>query len=153
MTMRVGDLMSRDVVTIGDVATCLDALNHMCRRKIRHLPVLDGEGGLVGLVTDRDLRHRLFAADIYGQIGRVPVSALLGDTPVREVMSAPVQCVTASADVAEAAERMRRERVGCLPVVDGRRVVGMLTEIDVLRSIAAAEVPGTPEPDIVISFP
>jgi hypothetical protein len=38
-------------------------------------------------------------------------------------------------------------------VVDGRRVVGMLTEIDVLRSIAAAEVPGTPEPDIVISFP
>jgi CBS domain-containing protein len=68
-------------------------------------------------------------------------------------MSAPVRCIGAAADVAEAAERMRRDKVGCLPVLEGPRVVGMLTEIDVLRSIAGAEAPGSPVLDIVISYP
>jgi CBS domain-containing protein len=151
--MRVSDLMSRDVLTIDDAATCLEAANRMCRRKVRHLPVLDSGGRLVGLVTDRDLRHYLFGADVYRQIGQVPVSTLLRNAPVRDVMSAPVRSVTASAEVAEAAERMRQEKVGCLPVIQGQRVVGMLTEIDVLRHIAGAEASETPELDIVISYP
>jgi CBS domain-containing protein len=115
--------------------------------------VLDSGGTLVGLVTDRDLRHHLFAVDVYRQIGQIPVSTLLRNAPVRDVMSAPVRSVTASAEVAEAAERMRQDKVGCLPVVEGQRVVGMLTEIDVLRHIAGAEVSESPELDIVISYP
>ena len=73
--------------------------------------------------------------------------------PVRAVMSAPVRCIGVATDVAEAAERMRRDKVGCLPVVDGSRLVGMLTEIDVLRSIIAAEALESPELDVVISYP
>ena len=151
--MRVKELMSRAVTTIGDGATCLEAIDVMCRRKVRHLPVLDPEGELVGIVTDRDLRHHLFSAEIYAQIGQVPVSALLRDTPIRRVMSVPVRSVAASADVAEAAERMRHDRVGCLPVLEDRRLVGMLTEIDVLRRIAGAEVSQEPALDIVVSYP
>lgn len=151
--MRVSDLMSRNVMTIGQDATCLEAIDAMCHRKVRHLPVLAPDGALVGLVTDRDLRHRLFSSEVYSQIGRVPVSVLLRETPVRTVMSAPVRCIGPAAEVAEAAERMRRDKVGSLPVVEGRRVVGMLTEIDVLRSIAGTEVPEHPELDVVISFP
>ena len=56
--MRVSELMSRDVVTLGDTETCHEAIDRMCRRKVRHLPVLDREGALVGIVTDRDVRHR-----------------------------------------------------------------------------------------------
>jgi acetoin utilization protein AcuB len=148
--MRVSELMSRDVVTIGDTETCAEAVERMCRRKVRHLPVLDREGALV---TDRDVRHRLFAPDVYRQIGEVPVSTLLRQAPVRSVMSAPVRSIGAAADVAEAAARMRRDKVGCLPVVEGPTLVGMLTEIDVLRSIVGAEAPGSPELDIVISYP
>jgi nucleotide-binding universal stress UspA family protein len=111
------------------------------------------DGALVGIVTDRDVRHRLFAPDVYRQIGKIAVSTLLRQAPARTVMSAPVRCISAVADVAEAAERMRRDRVGCLPVVDGSRLVGMLTEIDVLRSIVGAEAPGSPELDVVISYP
>jgi acetoin utilization protein AcuB len=151
--MRVSELMSRDVVTIGDTETCHEAVERMCRRKVRHLPVLDRDGALVGIVTDRDVRHRLFAPDVYRQIGKIAVSTLLRQAPARTVMSAPVRCISAVADVAEAAERMRRDRVGCLPVVDGSRLVGMLTEIDVLRSIVGAEAPGSPELDVVISYP
>ena len=145
--MRVSELMSRDVVTIGDTETCHEAIEQMCRRKVRHLPVLDREGALVGIVTDRDVRHRLFAPDVYRQIGEVPVSTLLRQAPVRG------RCIGAAADVAEAAARMRQDKLGCLPVVEGTRLVGMLTEIDVLRSIAGSEAPGSPELDIVISYP
>jgi acetoin utilization protein AcuB len=151
--MRVRELMSRRVTTIAQEATCLEAVELMCRRKVRHLPVLAPNGRLVGLVTDRDVRHRLFASDVYSRIGSVPVSVLLGETPVRSVMSTPVRCIAASAEVAEAADRMRREKVGCLPVVDGRRVVGILTEIDVLRRIAGAEVGEDSSLDIVVSYP
>ena len=56
----------------------------------------------------------------------------------------------AAADVAEAAERMRR---GSLSVVEGPRLAGMLTEIDVLRSIGGGDVPGSPDLDIVIPYP
>jgi acetoin utilization protein AcuB len=151
--MRVSELMSRDVVTIDETDTCHEAVGQMCRRKVRHLPVLDREGALVGIVTDRDVRHRLFAPDVYRQVGQVPVSTLLREAPVRAVMSAPVLWIGAASDVAEAAERMRQEKVGCLPVLEGSRVVGMLTEIDVLRHIAGDEVPASPELDIVISYP
>jgi CBS domain-containing protein len=151
--MRVDELMSRDVVTIEESETCHEAVERMCRRKVRHLPVLGRDGALVGIVTDRDIRHHLFAAGVYRQIGQVPVSALLRQAPVRSVMSAPVRCVGATSDLLEAADRMRREKVGCLPVVDGSRVVGMLTEIDVLRHIAGAEVSESPELDIVVSYP
>ena len=151
--MRVSELMSREVVTLGDTDTCHEAIDRMCRRKVRHLPVLDRDGALVGIVTDRDVRHHLFAPDTYRQIGKIAVSVLLRQAPVRAVMSAPVRCIGVAADVAEAAERMRRDKVGCLPVVDGSRLVGMLTEIDVLRSIIAAEALESPELDVVISYP
>jgi CBS domain-containing protein len=151
--MRVTELMSREVVTLEDTETCYEAIDRMCRRKVRHLPVLDRNGALVGIVTDRDARHRLFAPDTYRQIGKIAVSVLLRQAPVRAVMSAPVRCIGVAADVAEAAERMRRNKVGCLPVVDGSRLVGMLTEIDVLRNIVAAEALESPELDIVISYP
>jgi CBS-domain-containing membrane protein len=151
--MRVSELMSRDVVTIGDTDTCHGAVEQMCRRKVRHLPVLDRAGTLVGIVTDRDVRHRLFAPDVYRQIGTVPLKVLLQQAPVRAVMSAPVLSIGAASEVAEAATRMCREKVGCLPVVEGSHVVGMLTEIDVLRHIAGAEAPESPELDIVISYP
>ena len=151
--MRVSELMSREVVTLGDTETCHEAIDRMCRRKVRHLPVLDRDGALVGIVTDRDVRHRLFAPDTYRQIGKIAVSVLLRQAPVRAVMSAPVRCIGVAADVAEAAERMRRDKVGCLLVVDGSRLVGMLTEIDVLRSIVAAEALESPELDVVISYP
>jgi CBS domain-containing protein len=151
--MRVSELMSRDVVTIGEAETCYEAVERMCRRRVRHLPVLDREGALVGIVTDRDVRHRLFASDVYRQLGQVPVTTLLRQASVRAVMSVPVLQIGATSDVAEAAERMRQEKVGCLPVVEGSRVVGMLTEIDILRHIAGTGAPTTAELDIVISYP
>jgi acetoin utilization protein AcuB len=151
--MRVADLMSRNVVTVAENETCHEAVARMCQRRVRHLPVLDREGSLIGILTDRDIRHRLFAPDVFRQVGRVPVGTLLRQAPVRAVMSAPVLQISPESDVAQAAERMRKEKVGCLPVVERSRLVGMLTEIDILRRIAGTEEPESPELDIVIAYP
>ena len=151
--MRVNELMSRDVATIGEHETCLEAVERMCRRRVRHLPVLDREGALVGILTDRDVRHRLFAPDVFRQVGHVPVGVLLRQAPVSAVMSAPVLQIDPSSDVGDAAERMRKDGVGCLPVVEGSRLVGMLTEIDILRRIAGSAPPDSPELDIVVAYP
>jgi acetoin utilization protein AcuB len=153
-TMRVKDIMSRPVVAIAPGASCQDALRRMHEARVRHLPVIEQQGPLVGVLTDRDLRHYLFTSGVYPQLGAIPVDALLGGVCVREVMSAPAIAIQADVDVAEAAQRMRKDRVGSLPVVDGQRVVGMLTETDLLRHVCRIDASTAPEvAEIVVSYP
>jgi CBS domain-containing protein len=123
------------------------------RNRIRHLPVVDADGCLVGIVTDRDIRHHLFAPEIFREIGSVTVERLLASVKVAQVMSRPVVTV-APDDALEAATRMMLEdKVGSLPVVDRGRVVGIITETDLLRRIIGADrTCGMPEP-IVVSYP
>jgi len=152
--MRVAELMRRDVVTIEEHRTCHDAIDRMCRERVRHLPVVDESGALVGIVTDRDVRHWLFAPDVFRRVGRSPAAMLLREAPVREVMSAPALSIGSFDDVAKAADRMRAAKVGSLVVVEAGKVVGILTEIDVLRHlIAASDTSAGPELDVVVSYP
>ena len=77
---------------------------------------MDGEGLLCGIVTDRDLRHRLFGADVFRSIGTVPVERLLSEIRVRDVMSAPAISVGLDTELAEAASLMAQKKLGSLPV-------------------------------------
>lgn len=151
--MRVSELMSRNVATIEDSESCHAAVNRMIQRKIRHLPVVDRQGALVGIVTDRDLRHHLFEPRVFKEIGSVSVDALLKTVPVREIMSAPVTTVGPTDPLETAARCMLEDKVGSLPVVEHGRVVGIVTETDLLRRICRAD-PGSAECEaIVVSFP
>jgi CBS domain-containing protein len=152
--MRVRDLMSTQVVTIGTSDSCLEAVARMHRSRIRHLPVVSREGLLVGIVTDRDLRHQLFSPSMFQALGTTPVDALLKDVRVAEVMSTDVITVAPDDPVADAARTMRNDKVGSLPVVENGRVVGILTETDVLRQIVRADATCAPEcAEIIVSFP
>ena len=75
--MQVRELMSRQVVTIGTGDSCLEAVTRMQRSRVRHLPVVSREGLLVGIVTDRDLRHHLFTPRLFEALGSTPVDVLL----------------------------------------------------------------------------
>jgi acetoin utilization protein AcuB len=146
--------MSRNVRTIGIDEGCDQALGQMLRWKVRHLPVLDGVGSLRGVLTDRDLRHQLFDPAVQERIGRTPAMLLLKERPVRAAMSAPAICLGAMAEVGEAAELMRRHRIGSLPILDDAgRIVGILTETDVLRHLIRAQAPPEPEMEIIVSYP
>ena len=152
--MQVRELMSRNPVTITEWSSCRDAIERMHRARVRHLPVLNADAALVGLITDRDLRHHLFSAAVFPQIGKTSIDALLQAVRVSEVMSSPAFAIEASNDAAEAALRMRESKIGSLPVLEAGRLVGIVTEIDLLRKFCPADETRSPEVvDIVVSYP
>jgi CBS domain-containing protein len=152
--MRVSDVMSRNVVTIEAGDSCHEAVGRMYRFKVRHLPVLGADGRLAGIVTDRDLRHYLFTPEVFRRIGEISVETLLKAVPVSEVMSAPVITMPPIADLETAARVMLEGKVGSVPVVDAGRVIGILTETDMLREVVRADAWSGPDiGQIIVSFP
>jgi acetoin utilization protein AcuB len=149
----VNELMTSHVVTVDAEASGHDAVALMVRNKVRHLPVVDRAGQLCGVVTDRDLRHRLFRPEVFRAVGTVPVDTLLSEVRVRDVMSAPVVSVGAGAELEEAARVMAERKLGSLPVVDHGRIVGIVTETDVLRRIVGADACCADVQTIVVSYP
>jgi acetoin utilization protein AcuB len=130
--ISVADYMTRSPATIHSDALVRGVVDMMRTRKIRHLPVVDREGHLVGIVTDRNLRQVIFDPAIQERLG--DLAGTLNSLTVRDVMTWGVITVRAETQIREAARVMRERKVGALPVVDGERVVGMLTETDVLRA-------------------
>ena len=150
--MRVRELMNRNLVTIAESSSCHEAIGRMHRARVRHLPVLNDDGALVGVVTDRDLRHYLFRPHVREDIGATSIEVLLKAVTVDEIMSAPVLTVDAADEVTDAARMMLEDKVGSLPVTEGGRLVGIITETDLLREICRADAACSPEvTDIIVS--
>jgi acetoin utilization protein AcuB len=144
--MQVQDRMTRDPVTIGQDATVKAAADLMRARKIRHLPVVEGEGSLVGIVTDRDVRQILFIPRM--RAAGLDLGTFAEQLTAEEIMSSPVVMTTPDADLADAAKIMHERKIGALPVVKRGRVVGILSEIDVLKAfceMAGRTLGATPE--------
>jgi len=149
--MKISELMTPNIETVRETDSCREAAVRMCRAKVRHLPVIDRTGRLVGIVTDRDLRHRLFSPPVFRAIGTVPVESLL-KIPVTEVMSSPVATTGVDDELETAAARMLENKIGSLVVVDRGRVAGIVTETDLLRRIVQADI-SLPELDVIVSYP
>ena len=144
--MRVGEWMTKDPLTIAPKESIVLARTIMRERGIRRLPVVDGER-LVGIVTDRDLREA-WASDA-SSLSAHELSYLLEKVPVRDVMTSPALAVRSATPLEEAVGLMREKRIGGLPVVDGDRLVGILTETDVfhafMRALECGNVEGRPD--------
>jgi acetoin utilization protein AcuB len=151
--MKIKELMSRDVVTIATTESCHDAVARMFRNRVRHLPVVGSDRRLVGIVTDRDLRHLLFTPEFSRALGQVPVEELLRQMRVDRVMSTPPITVGPDDDLEMAARTMLEDKVGSLPVVDGGQVIGIVTETDLLRRIVREDDCAKEVAEIVVSFP
>ena len=151
--MRVDDVMSRKVVTIGPSDNCFEAVGRMHRAGIRHLPVVDGDERLLGIVTDRDLRHHLFSAAVFPVLSLTSLDTLLMASRVSDLMTKDVVTLGPEDSLADAAGLMMTKKIGSLPVTANGRVVGMLTETDMLRLIFQGKV-GAPEcTEVIVSFP
>jgi acetoin utilization protein AcuB len=109
-----------------------EAAKLMRAQKIRHLPVVDGAGRLVGIVTARDLRQALFAPAVHDEHTDVPT--LLEALSVADVMTRGVMSIRPATSIRDAARLMYERKLGALPVVERERLVGILTETDVLRA-------------------
>jgi len=128
--LTVGDLMTREVVTLAEDDTLADARTCMERGRIRHLPVVRGQK-LVGLVTHRDLLSASFS--VFAEVSAQEERRLFRQIPVRELMH-DAYAVPPTMRVPEAARVMLEKQYGCLPVVDGDgNLLGIITDADFLR--------------------
>ena len=132
---RVCDLMARPLFTVGHRVTLGAAWALMRAREVRHLPVLDDERRLIGLVSDHDLQQ----AVLDRVLGKPPGEAkrALDQLWVDEVMTWGVVTVGPDTEIRDAGQVMRERRIGALPIAEGGRVVGILTATDVIQALLA----------------
>jgi CBS domain-containing membrane protein len=132
----VADLMTRAVRTVAPNDSLASAKAAMDSGGFRHLVVVDEDGDIEGVLSHRDLFFGPLAWSI-GQ-GLAAYEKLLNTSRVKDVMHADVATIDASAALQEAAALMRERKIGCLPVVDGERLVGLVTEGDFVDLVAEA---------------
>ncbi|HEX6081795.1 MAG TPA: CBS domain-containing protein [Methylomirabilota bacterium] len=131
--MTAGELMTTGrLVTAPPETPILDARRRMLERRIRHLLVTDPDGMLVGIVTDRDIRLNLPSQATSLSIWEI--NHLLTKLTVGEVMTRSLITVGPERPAHEAAQLMLDHSIGALPVTQGGRLVGILTETDVMRA-------------------
>jgi CBS domain-containing membrane protein len=127
--LRVCDVMTEEVTTLkqNDVLTLASDIMQLGR--IRHLPVLEEDGDqLVGILSQRDLfRGALARALGYGQRAQ---RKMLDSLRVKEVMTTDLITTGPDTPLIEAARVLMERKIGCLPVVEGGKLVGILTEAD-----------------------
>jgi len=128
---RVRDFMTDEPVTLHEDDRLREAVELVMVRRLRHIPVLDAQERLVGIVTDRDIKRTLPSP--LSSSAREEYEALLETTAVGRVMSPNPITIDADADVSDAVEILVQSRIGGLPVIDGGVLVGVFTERDALR--------------------
>jgi CBS domain-containing membrane protein len=139
----VGKLMRSQFIALAPEESLLEADRIMRLARIRHLPITR-KGILVGVISHRDI----LAASIARLEERPPAERLehLRRIPIADVMRNEPYTATLDTTLGEAAQRMLRLKIGCLPVVrptgDGPELVGLVTESDLLRAAYAPDFRG-----------
>jgi CBS domain-containing membrane protein len=126
----VADLMTTDIFTLQDLDTLLTARSVMALAKIRHIPIVDSEDTFIGLLTHRDILSA--AVSKLAEIEQHEQDELDSGIPIREIMRTGVRTVTPEMNLREAAQILLDNKYGCLPVLRGKKLVGILTEADFL---------------------
>jgi acetoin utilization protein AcuB len=144
--MKIAARMKHSVITVKPLDSARHAREVMEKHRINQLPVVLDDR-LVGIVTDRDLRDAFPSVfDSEERLGRLPrkYGADPATIPVEDVMTSTVLTLAPSASIADAARLMRRERIGAIPIVDGGRLMGILSRSDVLDAFVEVSSAAAP---------
>jgi CBS domain-containing protein len=155
MPMNVSHVMRRSFATIKPEAPLLEAAHLLLETNQRGLPVIDGEGTLVGIISEGDFLHRVeldigpppgtWLEDILGVEEDTPARRRMQARFVRDAMTRDPVCVNNKTTLDEVVALMDARHVAQLPVVCGATVVGMIGRVELLSAVAHALRP--PEPD------
>ena len=133
--VRVADLMTPDLPTVSEATPAFEVARRMVHEKLRHV-LVEGDGRLLGLVDRAALLRHLVAHY------RRPDGCPIGDFVLRNPIT-----IAPEATAAEAVALMRRHRIGSLPVLDGEKLVGLLSERRLLAVVEAVITPpASPDP-------
>ncbi|MGD8997161.1 MAG: CBS domain-containing protein [Anaerolineae bacterium] len=131
--MLVKDLMTPDPICGRTHMVVTELQRLMSDNNIRHVPIVDGAGKLVGLVTQRSLLSALRAEE--SDLSQFEVSYILAKIQAQHVMVEDVTTIEEDAPIEEAARIMADERIGCLPVMRGNDLVGIITDNDLFDTM------------------
>jgi acetoin utilization protein AcuB len=124
--------MTSDPIIINPTTSVPEAVRIMQQKRIRHLPVVEEGGKLIGIVTQTDLWHARPAQD--PTVSVFEMNYLLANMHVSEVMVSPIITVAEDAPLEEAARLMVLKKIGCLPVMREGNLVGLITETDIFET-------------------
>lgn len=128
--MRVEDIMTREVVVLGPDDTLREAVNAVQRNRIRHIPIAE-DGRLVGMVTDRDIKRA--TPSLHGGASQDDFNDVLDGLTLAQVMTRDPLSVHPDTSVKDAVALLIDRKYGALPVVEGETLVGIVSDIDLLR--------------------
>lgn len=132
--MFVSRSMTQKVITTGPEADVFDAYEKMSQNRIRHLPVIDADGRLIGIVTDRDIRSALPYSMIKDP-ARTAETEKVKDLKVKDIMTTDPKTIGPHHTIQDALVLIQELRVGALPVVDKEgKLKGILSVRDLLRA-------------------
>lgn len=132
--MLVKDIMSSPVISVKKDDTVGKAMEIMKTDEIRHLPVVDRDGKLIGIIAERDIL-KVFPPN--KSLDKFQIN-LLSRTPVTSIMSSEPVTVSPPDTLEHAAMAMEKRDVGCVPVVDNGHLVGLISESDIFNSFIEA---------------
>src|SRR5579859_2403061 len=133
--MKANELMTREVVTARPDTPVRQAAALMAQHHVTSLPVLDDDGRLIGIVSEIDLVRDRLPRDPRSHLRPGPAQQPDPAQHVREVMTDVVSCLGESADTADIAALMVDKNLRAVPIVDGARLVGIVSRRDVLRTL------------------
>ena len=141
--MVVGDYMTKAPITVGEDTSMKEAVELLRQYHIRHLPVVQGHF-LVGIVSDRDIRKA--SPSLLSGVDMTEYEDVLRNTPISRVMTREPFTVTAETDLREAVQLLVDKKIGAIPVVDGKELVGIFSEIDAFKLLLGvlSQVPQRP---------
>ncbi len=148
--MFVSERMATDLITIGPDFTIAEAKNKMSKNSIRHLPVVDDEGVLIGIVTDRDMRDAM-PSTLLKKTDYEETLAKIVNYPVSDIMTRDPITIYVYFTIQDALLVIQKKKVGALPVVDEEGYLkGLLSTRDLLS--AFVNVMGIGEPGTLLSI-
>lgn len=142
--MKVREIMTRDVTTAAPGMTLEDAAEMLARRRLRAMPVIDDEGHVLGMLTDRLLISRLLPALERADAGG-PAAGADAAGEVRDIMERTVMCVKEDEPLANVVRLMLDREIERLPVVREGQLVGFLTRGDIIRRLLLRDTAGETE--------
>lgn len=129
--LKVRDSMTREVATLAPEASVAQAWQLLREREVRHIPIVE-DGRLVGLVSDRDLRDAspVRKSDDGGEDENV-----FGWASMRDIMTTKPVTISPFDTIEHAAREIYDRKIGCLPVVEGGDLAGIITSSDMMRTL------------------
>ncbi len=150
-TMRVKNRMTPSPITASPETNYNEALRLMQQNNIKNLPILDKKGRLVGLVTRGDMLRT--EPSPVSTLSVFEIASLLEKVTMKKIMSSPVYAVTENCSITNAANFMLEKNIKSLPVVQGDKLVGIITDTDIFKTFVEITGGGQPGTHIEARMP